>query len=99
MAGRLSEDKPGMRVPSSVMSSLHSPLPAWVTWALLPLVSPVLGLSHKARKAARTPVWLAGRGAGETGGSWGNCQAGTKRSEIRGGLLWRCEELIHQALA
>ena len=100
MAGRFSKVRPGLRVhsvePSPVMSSLHSPVPAWLTRALLPL----LGQTSQAREAARTAVWLAGGGAGEAGGTWGSCQMVTEREEGDTGGLWRrCEELIHNALA
>ena len=100
MAGRFSKVRPGLVVhsvePSPVMSSLHSPVPAWLTRALLP----VLGRTGQAREAARTAVWLAGGGAGEAGGTWGACQMVTERAEgDTGGLRRRCEELIQGALA
>ena len=97
----------GVRVlsvqPVSVFSSFHSPLPTWLTRALLTALSPLLGLTAQAREAARTAVWLAGAGArdtGATGVTWRACEERDEGDEGDMGGLWRSsEDLIHRALA
>ena len=96
---------PGVRVlsvqPVSVFSTLHSPLPAWITRALLNVFSSLLGHTAQAREAARTAVWLAGtKDIGVTGVTWSSCDLVTEREEGDTGGLWRsCEDIIHRALA
>ena len=87
--------------PLSVFSSLYSPLPAWLTRALLTALSPLLGQTGQAREAARTAVWLAGAGVtGVTGVTWSSCEERAEWEDGDTGGLWRSsEELIHQALA
>ena len=87
-------------LPVSVFSPLHSPLPAWLTRALLTALSPLLGHTGQAREAARTAVWLAGAGARVTGATWSSCEERAEREEGDTRGLWRSsEDLIHQALA